>query len=123
MEAVLFAMLFGSQASGAARAGSDIDVAVYLDPALSARARFDLRVAVGGAITDLGEPDVLVLNDAPPLAGHQALMGKLLFARDPADYVRYFVRTVSASCDERPYRELHARARRRRLEEGTFGRP
>jgi predicted nucleotidyltransferase len=120
---ILFATLFGSQASGIPRSGSDVDIGVFLKEDLSAGERFDKRVELSNELEDLGRADVVVLNDAPPLLGHRALMGKQLIMRDRKAYVRYFVRTLSASEDDRYWRDIHAKERKRRLEEGTFGRP
>jgi predicted nucleotidyltransferase len=120
---VLFALLFGSRATGRPHPGSDWDVAVYLDEELSPRQRFRHRLQLIGELDDLGEIDLVVLNEAPALLGHRALLGQLLFARDRIAYVRYFVRTLSRSEDERYYRERDHRERLRRLEEGRFGRP
>ncbi|GMV15718.1 MAG: nucleotidyltransferase domain-containing protein [Sorangiineae bacterium PRO1] len=119
---ILFALLFGSRAAGTPRADSDWDVAVFLSPALSAAERFRLRARLSGELGDLGQVDVVVLNDAPPLLAHRALQGRLLTVADRTAYVRFFVATVSASEDERYFREIHDRARRERLEEGRFGR-
>ncbi|MDY0002595.1 MAG: nucleotidyltransferase domain-containing protein [Polyangia bacterium] len=120
---VLFALLFGSQASGQPHAHSDIDIAVFVDASLSARQRLDLRLDVAGDLADLGVADVTVLNDAPALLGHQALMGTRLFVRDRSVWVRYFVKTIRESADQAYYRQIHATERRARLEAGTYGRP
>ena len=120
--AIVFALLFGSRGRGAARPDSDWDIAVYLREELSARDRFKLRCRLAAELEDLGEVDVVVLNDAPPLLGHRALMGQRLLVRDPVALVRYFVRTIARSEDERYWRDLHWQARRQRLEEGSFGR-
>lgn len=118
-EAVRFALLFGSRATGHPRPDSDWDVAVYLDDALPPQQRFRLRLDLAGAL----DADVSVLNDAPPLLAHRALMGRPLIIRDKSAYVRFFVRSVAFAEDERRYRAVHAGARRRRIEEGRFGRP
>jgi len=123
LEEVRFALLFGSRASERERPGSDIDLAVYLDDRLSADQQFDLQLRLTNELSDLGRPDVVILNQAPPLLGHRALQGKLVLNRDHTAYVRYFVRTLAAYHDERPWRRLHERARARRAEEGCFGRP
>ena len=129
---ILFALLFGSRGREGARprADSDWDVAVFVDEELSERERFDLRLRVVGEVEaavaaagESGEPDVVLLNDAPALLGHRALQGTKLFVRDEVRYVRYFVRTLQRSFDEQYWRELDRRERRRRLEEGRFGRP
>lgn len=120
---ILFALLFGSVAHGSQRPDSDLDVGVYADHSLTARQRFDLRLSVAAALEDLGKPDVVVLNDAPPLLAHRALQGKLVVTRDRQAYVRFFVRTVSMSEDERHFRTIFARARQARVSERRFGRP
>ena len=120
---ISFALLFGSRATGKARADSDWDVAVHLSSTLSAAERFRLRARLAGELGDLGNVDVVILNDSPPLLAHRALQGRLLFAADRPAYVRFFVATIAASEDERYYRTLHEQARRQRIEEGRFGRP
>jgi hypothetical protein len=117
---VLFALLFGSRARGTARPGSDLDVGVFLSPDLT-RWRFRLRCLA--ALEDLGSIDLVVLNDAPALLAHRALLGELLFARDRVAYVRFFVSTIAAAEDERCFHQIHLEARQRRLGEGRFGRP
>lgn len=121
VDRVCFSLLFGSRATGAPRPDSDIDLGVFFDERLSAEERFRLRLELAGALADLGRPDVVVLNDAPPLLGHRALAGRLLTARDRTSYVRYFVKTLAASNDEAPWRRLHRRRREQRLREGRFG--
>ncbi len=120
--AVVFAHLFGSRGQGTARPGSDWDLAVYLSEELTTYERFKLRCQLAAELEDLGEVDVVVLNDAPPFLGHRALMGQRLLVRDPSALVRYSVRTLARSEDERYWRDLHWKARRQRIEEGTYGR-
>jgi predicted nucleotidyltransferase len=122
-DAVLFALLFGSQAKGTARPDSDLDVAVFLDPALSSEQRWDMRLQLVAELEDLGQVDVVILNDAPPLLAHRALMGEPIGIRDRTAYVRFFVKTMGAAEDDRYYQEVHRAARLRRLREGRFGRP
>ena len=119
---IVFAHLFGSRGTGGARPDSDWDIAVYLRDDLTARERFDIRRHLAAELEDLGEVDVVVLNDAPPLLGHRALMGRRLVVKDPTVLVRYSVRTLARSEDERYWRDLQWKARRQRLEDGTFGR-
>ncbi|HVS02770.1 MAG TPA: nucleotidyltransferase domain-containing protein [Thermoanaerobaculia bacterium] len=122
--AIFFALLFGSRISGrGVRPDSDWDLGVFLDPTLTARERFELRLRLIAELEEVAPVDVTVLNDAPPLLGHRALQGELLCARDRVAYVRYFVKTFAMSEDERHYREIHRRAREERLREGRFGRP
>jgi predicted nucleotidyltransferase len=121
--AVVFALLYGSRARGGARLDSDWDLAVLLSDTCSATERLQIRLDLLAALEPLGQVDLVVLNDAPPLLGHRALCGELVFVRDRSTYARYFVRTLAAAGDERHFRELHRRARQRRLEEERFGRP
>lgn len=121
---VSFALLFGSRAHGRpVRPDSDWDIAVFLDPKLDPKERFELRLRLIADLDEVAPVDLAVLNEASPLLGHRAVQGELLFARDRVAYVRYFVRIFAMSEDERHYREVHRRARARRLREGTFGRP
>jgi predicted nucleotidyltransferase len=120
---VLFAFLFGSRAAGCERPDSDWDVAVFLDPSLDTRKRFDVQRHLIAEIEPSDRADVIVLNEAPVLLAHRALRGCPLLMRDRASYVRFFVRTMAQAGDEGYWNELHARERRRRLEEGRFGRP
>lgn len=120
---VTFALLFGSRVSGRPRPDSDWDVAVYLDPGLDARQRFALRCRLAAELEDLGPIDLVVLNDATGLLGDRALRGEKLLVRDRAALVRYTVRTLGRADDERYWLDIHSRGMRRRIEEGTFGRP
>ncbi len=122
VDGISFAYLYGSRARGEERPDSDWDVAVYLREDLSADERFDLRLQLLAELDDLGV-DLLILNDAPPLLAHRAIMGERLLVRDDVARVRFSVRTVAMSEDGRYWRELHRRARLERLEEGAFGRP
>lgn len=123
---VVAAMLFGSQASGQAGPLSDVDLAVWLDPHLSRAQRSALRAELSlAAVEALGtdEVDVVVLNQAPPLLRHRALKGGLrLFERDPRARVRLETAALLDYFDTAPLRETLAAGRRRRIEEGRFGR-
>lgn len=118
-----FALLFGSRARGTHRPGSDWDVAVFLHPELSDRERFQMRRRLAARIEDLGPADVVVLNDAPALLAHRALMGRRVVVNNKTALVRFTVRTLALSEDERFWRDLHRRAMIRRVQEGRFGRP
>jgi predicted nucleotidyltransferase len=122
-ESIDFALLFGSRSGENARPDSDIDVAVHASVSLSKRERFELGRDLSAELADLGKVDIVFLDEAPPLLGHRALQGSVIMKRNPTAYVRYFVKTLAAAEDERYWRELHARWRRSRLEEGAFGRP
>src|SRR5688572_25143300 len=73
---VLEAYLFGSRATGAAQAHSDVDVAVYLGdrrPQASAFGYAADLAAVLMAALGSNRVDVVVLNNAPPLLYHRIL--------------------------------------------------
>jgi predicted nucleotidyltransferase len=70
---VVAASLSGSQASGRAGPLSDVDVAVWLDPAIDRRERFDRRMSLmaeAAAALETSEVDLVVpqRRAAPPAA-------------------------------------------------------
>lgn len=123
---VVAGMLFGSRATGKANALSDVDIAVWLDPDLPREKQSALRSALTlAAVEALGtdEVDVVVLNDAPPLLRHRALKGGArLLDRDPRARVRFETTALLDYFDTAPLRETLAAGRRRRIQEGRFGR-
>lgn len=98
----LFAYVFGSRATGSARAGSDLDVAAFFA---------DREVDPSAVAARLpGTVDLLVLDGAPlELAGRVALEGRLLFDDDSPTRVAWEATTRKLYLDERPRME---RARR-----------
>src|SRR3954462_2307068 len=70
-EGVVAALLHGSPAPGRARPGSDVDIAVWLDPELDADERLDARLTLANEVP-AGETDIVILNDASPLLVHRA---------------------------------------------------
>lgn len=121
-EPVAVAYLFGSQATGRAGPLSDVDVAVALTSPDSAGVRLDL---LASAIEALGtdEVDLVLLDAAPPLLRHRVLRdGVRIVDRDPRARVRFETRALLDYLDTAPLREQLAAGRRRRLEEGRFGR-
>lgn len=70
-EGIAAVYLFGSHAERRAHRESDVDVGVLLDRRQypTPAARFDIRVRLAAALTGAlapADPDVVVLNDAPP---------------------------------------------------------
>ena len=123
---ILEAYLFGSTATGSARAHSDLDVAVYLSESQPETSRFgyaaDLSAALMGA---LGAPrvDVVVLNDAPPLLYHRVLRdGVRILARDLKATTTREGRALSRYCDYGPQLAKIEAAHRARIEAARFGR-
>lgn len=86
-----FAYLFGSQASGRTNPMSDLDVAVYTEPALTLDKLLALQSDLMEA-TRMARLDVVDLRSAPPLLLYEIISaGHLLFTRDP-DAVNRFER-------------------------------
>jgi predicted nucleotidyltransferase len=125
-EGVVAAMLIGSRAHGNPGPLSDVDIAVWHDPDLDSRGRFDLQLSLAGdAGCALGtdEIDVVMLNHAPPLIRHRAIRdGKRLVERDRDERVRLETRAILDYLDTAPLRAELGRGVRRRMEEGRFGR-
>ncbi len=87
-----FAMVFGSQARGDAREGSDVDIAAYFGS--DAPQAFDVLVPSG--------VDLLVLDGAPlELSGRVAMEGTVLFEDDREARIEWVARTRKIYSDER----------------------
>jgi predicted nucleotidyltransferase len=107
------AYLFGSHAKGRARAASDVDIAILLDPSVEPSERFDYRLELMadlGATLELSDVDLVILNDAPTLLAHRVLSeGKLVFERSPSARIHFQVRTAARYLDLIPVYETHIR--------------
>jgi predicted nucleotidyltransferase len=89
---ILAAYIFGSVAAGRARADSDIDVAVLLDPEfmkqLPLKYRQDLIIDAGAALETF-DVDVVLLNETPPALAHNVITkGKLVYERSGSGKLR-----------------------------------
>jgi hypothetical protein len=125
-EPVIAAMLIGSQARGTQGPLSDVDLAVWLDPALTVDERLRVRLELIAAAVDVLRSeavDVAVLNDAPPLMKHRAIGdGLRLVERDAQSRLRLEVDALIEYLDTQPLRDELERGVRNRLAEGRFGR-
>jgi uncharacterized protein len=123
---VVAASLIGSHATGRAGPLSDVDVAVWLVPSLTADERYKRALELMGAVSEVlgtDEVDLVLLNDASPLMGHRAMRdGIRLVERDRAARVRLEARALLDYLDTAPLRATLAEGMRRRIEEGRFGR-
>lgn len=123
---ILEAYVFGSLARGETRAHSDVDVAVYVNPAALDDGGFgyDARLAAD-LMSKLGtnRVDVVLLNRAPPVLYHRVLRdGIRVLARDlPATTTREG-RALSRYCDYVPQLRKIEKAAARRIEAGELGR-
>ncbi len=97
---VAFAYLFGSRARGQARATSDVDVAVYLDPPEEPERRLERTLDLMRRLADATgmEADLLILSDAPlRLLGRVLRDRVVLWSRDEPLRVR-FEATMRSRC-------------------------
>jgi predicted nucleotidyltransferase len=82
---VLFVYVFGSVARGTARAGSDVDGAVFVDPA-EPRDAADHSLALARRLSDasgVARVEVVILNDAPlPLRGRVVKERVVIYSRN-----------------------------------------
>jgi uncharacterized protein len=88
---ILSAYLFGSTATGHARTGSDVDIAVRLVAGLCAEERFQIRLGLMDRLEQRVDRsvDVVVMNDASLIMLNQIFSsGIRLFIRDPDDEER-----------------------------------
>jgi len=98
---VVFALVFGSRATGTARADSDVDLAVW------SRGPLDLW-GLTGALPDA--VDLLDLATAPEgLAGRVALTGLVVLDDDPPARIRWQADTRKRHLDE-AFRRRRSRA-------------
>lgn len=107
--AVVVAYLFGSQARGEAREGSDVDVAVLLDgqQGLLEQELVADRLARALGVADV---DLIVLDEAPlEMRGRVVQEGRVLFSADEARRVGFEVLTRSQYFDFLPTLEAHTR--------------
>lgn len=81
MPEVIAAWVFGSAQEGKLRPGGDLDIGVLFNarPLLSQRAELRARLQEGLMIDEI---DLLVLNDAAPIARFEAISGRPVFCRD-----------------------------------------
>ncbi len=122
---VLDAYLFGSLARGDAQAHSDVDVAVFIDPAVRRDAGWGTAAEIAtDLIAALGrnDVDVVVLNDAGPLLYHRVLRdGERILARDLRATSAREGYALSRYCDWVPQMAKIEAAQRYRREHGGFG--
>jgi predicted nucleotidyltransferase len=90
-QSILFAYLFGSQASGNVNPMSDLDVAVYTDSAATPNELWCLQSEIMEAAC-IKRVDLIDLRRAPPVLVYEIVStGKLLFSGD-AEAVNRFER-------------------------------
>jgi predicted nucleotidyltransferase len=99
------AYLFGSLARGTEHAGSDVDVAILVDPPLGARDFGILQEALSEAAGR--EVDLVDLGGAPPLLRFQVIStGERLVVVDDRGRTEFEVRTMRDYMDTRHLRSI-----------------
>ena len=108
---ILFSYLFGSQARDKVDGLSDVDVAVYLSPAVKARRRFDYRLELIADISFIlkrNDVDLLILNDMNNiLLAFEVIGGKLIDSKDDDERICYEARVMSRYYDQKYYIDRH----------------
>jgi len=124
-KALVALYLFGSTAAGTDTRLSDVDVAVLLPEELPKADYLEFRLELAAELSQLlrtDAVDLVILNDAPPLLRHRAIIqGKLIYSGDDIARVRFEVRTLQEYLDVKPLLNLQTRRLRERLREGSFG--
>jgi predicted nucleotidyltransferase len=123
---VLDAYLFGSHARGQPQPHSDVDVAVFVDPARLPQSDFGFAAELTGVLMSaLGTNriDVVLLNEATPLLYHRVLRdGLRVLSRDLAATTTREGAALSRYCDFVPQLSKVESAAAARLRDGEFGR-
>ena len=121
---ILVAYLFGSYARGTAGPLSDVDLAVLLDGEPDAHQRFQARLDITGAATDIlqrGDVDVAVLNEAPLALAFRVIRdGVLLYALSHTIRREYVARITIEYLDFQPCLALYERAVLERARRGEL---
>lgn len=120
--------LHGSRVEGRAGVGSDLDVAVLLrqvpwgwEALETLRSELEARLALDLDVKP-DELDVVFLHQAPPAFCFRAIRpGHIHWEADNHFRVHFEARLMSQYLDDRYYEDIHDRALRQRLREGTFG--
>jgi predicted nucleotidyltransferase len=125
-EEILEAYLFGSSATGATHAHSDVDVAVYVADQRPSGSAFgyaaDLSAVLMAAL-GTNQVDVVVLNDAPPLLYHCVLRdGERILSRDLRATTTREGYALSRYCDYVPQLAKIEAAHAARIAAARFGR-
>jgi len=121
---VLFAYLFGSQATGNVTPMSDVDIAVYFADDLSSTQQFKLQlhlIGVLGQALQRNDVEVAVLNNEAIVLHYEVVnTGKLIFSRSDEAQNEFFVRSIRKYFDTEPLRAYFRKIMKQQIHEGTF---
>ena len=120
--------LHGSRALERPGPDSDYDIAVLLQSppkdwqeSETLRCEIEVRVAKMLRVAP-DELDVVFLHEAPPAFCYRAIRtGRILWEADNHHRVHFEARLMNEYLDDLYFEEIHNRAMRQRLKEGTFG--
>lgn len=118
--------LYGSHATGKANPFSDVDIGVLLRQQVPREAYLDQTLELGRLLAPIfrgmGEVEVVVLNNAPPLLRYEAIRPhRLLFCRRKEIQVDFEVQTLRRYFDLAHARRVSAYFLHRHFIEGTRG--
>ncbi len=121
---VLFAYLFGSQATGNITPMSDVDIAVYFADHLSATQQFKLQldlIGVLGQALQRNDVEVAVLNNEAIVLRYEVVnTGRLIFSRSDDAQIEFFVQSHREYFDTEPLRAFFRKKMKQQIREGTF---
>jgi len=124
-EDVVAAYLFGSVARGQAHPTSDVDVAVLLDPGLSAMEQVERQLDLMAALdSTVDRPiQITLLNRASPTLIYQVLRdGILLYEQDSQERIAFEVRAIRIYLDSKPMLDFLSERLLSRIREEGLGR-
>lgn len=106
-------VLFGSEAKGAGRAGSDVDLALLLDRPLTPSKELRLLAELGELFPGR-TVDPAILNGASPLLRFQvAREGYAIYERRPGTFMRFKLLAMRQYWDTAKFRRMRAEYLRR----------
>jgi predicted nucleotidyltransferase len=107
---ILYALVFGSRARGAAHADSDIDVAIGLKSTTRVGALELGEVVARLERASARRVDLVVVNEAPPALAYRIFRdGHVIVEKDHRTFVEHKARAILEYLDFRPIETLAAR--------------
>ena len=111
---VVFAYLFGSQATGKAVKSSDVDIAIMLDENIDAKKRFEIRCKIIPQLSKLfrKETEVVVLNDTKSILFKFIIIkeGKMIYEKNHEKRFVFELKTMNEYYDFAPFIEKYNKA-------------
>lgn len=124
---IAFAYLFGSMARGRSGALSDVDVAVYLEPAGDPSSRFKRRLQLMarlGHVLQYDDVDVVPLQDAPvDLAFEILAYGRVILCNNAEAKAIFVFETLRRYHDGKQRRKFEWDVIRDEIRRGRYGYP